>query len=166
MSDSHTGTTADADPDAGVDVAFSADAAFAELAALAMSAQPLREILQRTVALARTVVSSTSAVSVTVIAGDDATTPAATADVAGSLDRRGSGKGPPRAPPGPPPPQRRTWRSPSTSRSTTRATALALTPPGRARSSRSTTSLPSDGGRALQTPHWPTAYTAPCPCRS
>src|SRR4051794_30920473 len=87
MSDSHTGTTADADPDAGVDVAFSADAAFAELAALAMSAQPLREILQRTVALARTVVSSTSAVSVTVIAGDDATTPAATADVAVSIDQ-------------------------------------------------------------------------------
>lgn len=61
--------------------------AFAELGELAVSAQPLVEILQRTVDLAKAVITAPVEVSVTVITGDDATTPVATADVAVTLDQ-------------------------------------------------------------------------------
>lgn len=63
-----------------------ADAAFAELAELAVSAQPLVEILQRTVDLARSVIAAPGEVSVTLITGDDATTPVATDPLATTLD--------------------------------------------------------------------------------
>jgi len=65
---------------------MTAAAAFAELGALAVSTQPLAEILERTVELARTVVVPTGEASVTVIVGDDARTPAATDGVAATLD--------------------------------------------------------------------------------
>lgn len=60
--------------------------AFAELGALALSASPLTEILQRTADLARAVLAEQVEVSVTLIDGDDATTPAATAGWAVDLD--------------------------------------------------------------------------------
>ena len=71
-------------------------AAFAELSELAVSARPLAEILQRTVELARGVIDAAVEVSVTMIDGDDATTPAATAEWAVTLDevQYGQGHGP------------------------------------------------------------------------
>jgi GAF domain-containing protein len=65
---------------------FTAAEAFAELAELSVSAEPLMEILQRTVELALAVIAAQVEVSVTVIAGDDARTPAATAAIAAKLD--------------------------------------------------------------------------------
>ncbi len=64
-----------------------ARAAFRELSDLVVSAQPLAEILQRTVVLTQAVLGPAVEVSVTVITGDDATTPAATRDLAITLDR-------------------------------------------------------------------------------
>src|SRR5207248_11768935 len=53
---------------------------------LAMSARPLAEILQRTVDLVGAVIAEDVEVSVTLIEGDEATTPAATAGLAMTLD--------------------------------------------------------------------------------
>jgi GAF domain-containing protein len=61
-------------------------AAFAELSKLAVSARPLAEILQRTSELTRAVIAAPVEVSVTLIDGDEATTPAATAEWAVALD--------------------------------------------------------------------------------
>lgn len=70
-------------------------AAFAELAKLAISARPLTEILQRTTELTRAVLGPPVEVSVTLVDGEDATTPAATVEWAVRLDeaqyRRGWG---------------------------------------------------------------------------
>ena len=60
--------------------------AFVELGKLSVSSQPLAEILQRTTELARAVITAPVEVSVTIITGDHATTPAATAAVAVALD--------------------------------------------------------------------------------
>jgi GAF domain-containing protein len=62
-------------------------AAFAELGALAVSARPLEEILQRTADLIRSVIDAPVEVSVTLVDGDDARTPAATAVRAAALDQ-------------------------------------------------------------------------------
>jgi len=61
--------------------------AFAELGELAVSAVPLTEILQRTAELTRSVLGAPVEVSVTLIDGDAASTPAATADWAVTLDQ-------------------------------------------------------------------------------
>jgi GAF domain-containing protein len=61
--------------------------AFAELSRLAVSARPLAEILQRTTELARAVIGAPVEVSVTLVDGDRATTPAATAGQAVALDQ-------------------------------------------------------------------------------
>lgn len=61
-------------------------ATFAELSALSVSARPLSEILQRTADLARAVLAEQVEVSVTLVDGDRATTPAATDGWAVSLD--------------------------------------------------------------------------------
>jgi len=62
-------------------------AAFAELGDLAVSARPLTEILQRTTELTRAVLGAPVEVSVTLITGDAAATPAATDDWAVMLDQ-------------------------------------------------------------------------------
>jgi GAF domain-containing protein len=61
-------------------------AAFAELSTLAVSATPLQEILQRTVELTRGVLAAEVEASITLINGDEVTTPAATAAWAITLD--------------------------------------------------------------------------------
>ena len=68
-------------------------AAFAELSKLAVSARPLAEILQRTAELTRAVIGAPVEVSVTLIDGDDPTTPAATAEWAVTLDEAQYGQG-------------------------------------------------------------------------
>jgi len=61
-------------------------AAFAELSTLAVSARPLAEVLQRTTELTRAVMGPSVEVSVTLIDGDAATTPAATCEWTLTLD--------------------------------------------------------------------------------
>jgi GAF domain-containing protein len=61
-------------------------AALAELSTLTVSTRPLTEILQRTAELARAVIAAPGAVSVTLVDGEKATTPAATDAWAVTLD--------------------------------------------------------------------------------
>jgi GAF domain-containing protein len=68
------------------DVVAELASAFSELGTIIFEQQPLSDVLTRTVELTKTFVPVPAEVSITLIAGDDATTPAATDPVALKLD--------------------------------------------------------------------------------